>query len=208
MQMLGPRDQWMGKRHDFRGYSVTIPDNPRWWALSVDYKSQTVFLAAPDTKVVTLQKVVTEKGDTGMAIMQMSGGPRHPGVHDLYAATIDLIVGPMPPAANTTSDAELIAMYFQDDLAFNVKSGYMTAESEGRGGRKKIGSRDYELMLIKLDKLANSDLLVACAIVRMENTSYLIVGKLWSKQLLDSDVDYLHDLLKSVKLRQDRPKEK
>lgn len=198
MQLLGPRQDVMGKSHTYQHFTVTIPDDPRWWPINPDKTSESLHLVVPDTTKVKAQPIVTKEGDTGMMLFQTSGGMSHPDASVLYEAMIDLYTAELPKDIEHMSDKDIIDGYFQDDMALFVQQGLLSAGSPYKRIKLKTHERVFDVFRVQLDKKVSSELFLACSIIQKEGKRQLLVGRLDSAKSREKDFDYFEKLLNGI----------
>lgn len=198
VQLLGPRQDWMGKTHEFRDYSITIPENSRWWPLPTVPSSQNVALGVPNSEKMDARPVLTKEGDTGMLLLQASGGMTHPNEYDMFIATIEILATPIPAEVASRPDEELVALYLQDHLAYCVKAGVLSVGSQYDEGTMSIADKKYTVLSVPLDKKVNHEIVIACTVFRGDNSTLIVAGKLRAPRATEADVDYLKSILASV----------
>jgi hypothetical protein len=194
---LEPRENWIGHRIFFNDYSFEIPDDPKWYVLNAHKDSQSIVLVVPDLENTYARRII--KDDKEIGIVLAKRGLLHPEFSKFYQASIELFLNYIPHGFKNYSDEELINKYLDDEIAYNLQKGLVSAGSPYRVFEIELeGSQKYKCLELKLDKKNNSILIVACSIYN-NSKRFFITGKLWSRDTTEKYEGFFIKLLSNIK---------
>lgn len=199
MQILGPQSDWLGKTMEFPLYSITVPNDTRWWFSSADQKSQSISLVVPAADKT--REVLKDGQPSGMVLIQTSGGPTHPDAYTLYDGMADVYITPIPDGMKDIPNQTAIDGYLHDDAALYGNAGMLKPNAQYQVGQTKCGTRDFTYSQLELGGKGRGYIYLACCVVTIHEKRYLLAGRLWSDQSPQQDFEYLATLLSSVETR-------